>query len=63
MGGSNSLSADSVSQRTCEPNIAKKLDILTHHITGSEHCYAASLGHGGQASATYGRQCIDPASL
>lgn len=39
------------------------LAIQTYLVAGSERCYAASLGHGGQASATYGRQCIDPASL
>ncbi len=55
--------ADSVSQRTCEPYIAKKIAILIYRLAGSERCYAASLGHGGQASATYGRQCVDPASL
>lgn len=49
-------------QRTCEPYIAKNLAILTY-IADSERYYAASLGHGGQASSTYGRQCIDPASL
>lgn len=37
--------------------------MLRYRFTGSEYDYTARLGHGAQASATYGRQCIDPASV
>ncbi len=42
---------------------SKKLAMLRYCIAGSEYYHTASLGHGAQASATYGRQCIDPASI